>query len=602
MNSRKTWVAVCLLGVSLLVTAACTREEEEKISYFNQGNELLLNGEFADAEKAFLQAIALDDQYKDAYVQLGIVQMRRGALKKAFDSFTRAATIDPADMDVQLRLATFHMLGRNLPEAMNILDRVLARDPQNIEALFLKGSLLAQKKDLSRAKALFTRIIDLDCSQVRAYLALVKTQILLGETSEIVPTLHAGISNNPHSLDLKLALVDRYLSLDKIVDAKGVLLDALQHDPGNPRLQEILGAFYFRIGQMAMAESAYKEAVKLSPGQVRPLMHLARFYDLTGKEDQAAQIYDQALEMAPANVQVLDTVSRFYAHAGKLEQAEHYVLMALDANPSFLPSRILQTELALKKGDFDTALSLAQTLLDQGKELPKIHYLKGMCLLALKQYVPAVVSLEQAVKVWPRFVAARLGLARALFHAGESSQARAQAMVVLQQTPDNLDAILLLGNLADGRGDLDEAARYYQQALTINAGYAPAANNLAYVLMRQERDLDRALDLASMALKEMPEDAQILDTLGLIHLKRGEPRQAAEYLARSVAKDSHNPAFLYHLGIARWQQGNRDEALDLLTRALDTNATFRGHDHAREVVNLLHQQGVVGSREDTPHE
>ena len=601
MDLKRKWVAVCLLGVTLFVSA-CGRDEEKKTSHLEEGNALLVKGEFEDAEKAFLQAIALDNRYKQAYVQLGIVQMRRGDLRAAFASFTKAAELDPKDMDVQLRLATFHMLGRDFTSALRILDHVLAKDPGNTEALFLKGSLMAQRKALKQARGLFKKIIELDPSQVRAYLALVKTQVVLGETGDVVRVLHGAIEKNPHALDLKLALVDRYLSLDKIADAKGVLLDALQHDPGNPKLQEILGAFYFRIGQMSMAESASKEAVKIAPMEVRPLMHLARFYNLNGDEDKAGQTYARALELAPDNVQVLDTVSRFYAHSGKVAEAEKYVALALEANPSFLPSRILQTELALEKGDFDTTLQCAQALLDEGKNLPKINYLKGMALLAKGDAQAAQPALEQAVQAWPRFVGARMGLAEALLDLGKSDQARSQALVILKQAPENLEARLLLGTLADAAGDLDGAKEYYLDALQLDPTYAPAANNLAYILVRQGGDLDEALRLATIALEKMPDDALVLDTVGLIHLRRGEPELARGYLVRSVAKDANNPVFLYHLGLAHFEQGDTGKAGELLAGALAFNATFDGEEHARSILTTIWSQGSVNGSEGTTGE
>ncbi len=586
MDFRRNWVVFCLLGVTLLISS-CGAEEEKKTAHLEEGNAFLVKGELRDAEKAFLRAIALDNRYKEAFVQLGIVQMRRGELRAAFASFTTAAEIDPRDLDVQLRLATFHMLGRDFSHALRILNNVLANDPGNIEALFLKGSLMVQQKKLHQATTLFRKIIELDSSQVRAYLALVKTLAVLGKTDDIIPLLHAAIDENPHTLDLKLALVDRYLGMDKITDAKGVLLDALQHDPGNPHLQEILGTFYFRIGQMDMAESAYKEAVRLSPMQVGPLMHLARFYDLSGNEAQAARTYEQALQIAPGNVQVLDTVSRFYAHANKLELAEKYVVRALEANPSFLPSRILQTELALDRGDFQTTLNLSDALLEDSQNLPKIDYLRGMALLAMGDLKEAQRALKAALDAWPRFVPARMGLARVLRDHGQPDQARAHALVVLGQVPADIESRLFLGTLAETRGDLAEAEKWYREILELDPGHGPAANNLAYILVGRDEHLGEALRLATLALEKMPDDPLVWDTMGLILLQLGKSAAALDYLVRSVDQNPENPLFLYHLGLAHFQERNMDQARQALSRALEGNATFQGQGQAREILDRL---------------
>ncbi len=592
---------MCLLGFSLFMTS-CSPGEEKKTTYYEEGKALLVQGELDDAEQAFKHAIALDAHYGEAYAQLGVTKMRQGDLKSAFAAFSRASEINPHNMHVQLRLATFYMLGRDFPRALQVLDAVLQEEPDNTEALFLRGSLLAQQKSLAQAEHVFQRIIQLDASQVRAYLALVKTKSVLGETKDIVSILHRAIENNPHSLDLKLALVDRYLSLEKVSDAKGVLLDALQHDPGNPLLQEILGTFYFRIGQMNMAESAYKEAVKLSPSELKPLMTLARFYTLTGDEEHAASTYALGVELAPGNVQVLDTVARFYAHSGKLDQARAYADRALESNPEFLPSRILRVELALEKKDFKETLRLSKILLDEDKKLPKIYYLRGMAFLALKDQKNAEASLLHAVDGWSGYNRARIGLAQVYYDAGKYRKAGVHAAAVLKQTPGSLDARLILGSVAEKRGDADLAMRYYRDALRLDPEYGPAANNLAYLLVKEGKDLHEAFRLAQRALKTMPEDAGVLDTLGWIYYQQGDVEAALPFLRRSVVADAGNPVFFYHLGMAWLKQGKTAEGREALERALALGQSFDGAETAqamlRQPEHTVQEPETGGHREE----
>lgn len=586
MYRNKRFIAVCLLGFTLFI-GACSSDEEKKSTYYDEGSALLAQGELEDAEQAFLKAISMDARYGDAYIKLGVTKMRQGDLRAALAAFSKAAEIDPQNIHVQLRLATFYMLGREFPRALHVLDAVLEKSPDNTEALFLKGSLMVQKKSLQQAKNIFQKIIVLDSSQVRAYLALAKIKSLLGETDDLIPLLRTAMERNPHALDPKLALVDRYLVLGRVAEAKAVLLDALQHDPGNPDLQGIMGSFYFRIGQMTMAESAYKEAVRLAPGELRPLMALARFYVLNGDEEHAAASYGQGVELAPENVQVLDTVSRFYAHFGKADLAEKYVDMALEANPEFLPSRLLQMELALEQGRFGEIVQRADILVAQGKKLPNIYYLRGMAHLGLRESAKAEKDLRHAVSGWPGHIGARIGLARIFFAQMEYKEARIQADAVLALAPRNLDARLLLGSIADAQGNFSLADTYYRDALKINPGYGPAANNLAYLLAKQGGNLDEALLFARRALETMPEDSGVLDTLGWIYYKRGAFDTAEPLLAKSVASDPCNPVFSYHLGMVYSKLGKDSLARKALEQALGVSKNFTGAHEAQVQLNAL---------------
>jgi hypothetical protein len=52
-----------------------------------------------------------------------------------------------------------------------------------------------------------------------------------------------------------------------------------------------------------------------------------------------------------------------------------------------------------------------------------------------------------------------------------------------------------------------------------------------------------------------------------------------------VAADPNNPAYLYHLGIAYDQSGDKLHAKEVLARALSLRDDFPGADQARKVLN-----------------
>jgi tetratricopeptide (TPR) repeat protein len=56
----------------------------------------------------------------------------------------------------------------------------------------------------------------------------------------------------------------------------------------------------------------------------------------------------------------------------------------------------------------------------------------------------------------------------------------------------------------------------YERVLAVNPRFAPAANNLAYLLIENSGDKERALQLAHTAKEVAPEDPNISDTLGWI--------------------------------------------------------------------------------------
>jgi tetratricopeptide (TPR) repeat protein len=99
-------------------------------------------------------------------------------------------------------------------------------------------------------------------------------------------------------------------------------------------------------------------------------------------------------------------------------------------------------------------------------------------------------------------------------------------------------------------------------------GETPGAeNDLAWLLATEGRDLDLALSLAREASRLRPESAT-LDTLGLVHIKRGEDEEAVDALEKAIAAPGSSPTVHYHLAIALGRTGNTERAREMLKRAL----------------------------------
>ena len=72
---------------------------------------------------------------------------------------------------------------------------------------------------------------------------------------------------------------------------------------------------------------------------------------------------------------------------------------------------------------------------------------------------------------------------------------------------------MLGGTIHEQRDDIPKARESYEKALALNPRFAPAANNLAWILSEHGGDRDRALALAQTAKEQAPEDPRVSDTL-----------------------------------------------------------------------------------------
>ena len=116
----------------------------------------------------------------------------------------------------------------------------------------------------------------------------------------------------------------------------------------------------------------------------------------------------------------------------------------------------------------------------------------------------------------------------------------------------------------------------------LDAEAAVAANNLAWLYVSSNRNLDQALQLAQTAAKQLGEVPQVNDTLGWIYYRKGMFEPAVRHLEKSIQKDATDPSVHYHLGMAYLQLGELDKAKKSLTKGAVDEPDLRGRGGSEE--------------------
>jgi Tfp pilus assembly protein PilF len=124
---------------------------------------------------------------------------------------------------------------------------------------------------------------------------------------------------------------------------------------------------------------------------------------------------------------------------------------------------------------------------------------------------------------------------------GKTGLARDQYREAVRQDPTSARAWSLLGDTAYKMNEYGEAEKAYRKAIDLDPKSGDLRNNLAWVYVEQGQDLDTALELVMKALELSPEHRPYyLDTLGVVLLKLGKPREAITALkesAEAIPKD-----------------------------------------------------------------
>src|SRR5262249_49745977 len=103
--------------------------------------------------------------------------------------------------------------------------------------------------------------------------------------------------------------------------------------------------------------------------------------------------------------------------------------------------------------------------------------------------------------------------------AGRLEEALKQIEGLSKKLPASGMVPAMKGAIKERQGNFKEAEENYRQAVQLDPSIDFAANNLAYLLAQEGRDLDTALGFAQGVRRRQPQNAEFADTLGWVFYK-----------------------------------------------------------------------------------
>lgn len=167
---------------------------------------LIARGDFLQAEKLFIQALALDPSNIDTYHKLGLLYLRQGQFGKAEMMYQKLVT-----------------------SAKN--------DPVYFSNLAVA---LYQQKKLEEAKTNYKKAIELDASRAGRFFSMAQVLQELGEVQDALAHFRKAIEMDPGNLDYLLTLAQVYMEIDMMDDARVLLGEILAAYPENAVAREMM--------------------------------------------------------------------------------------------------------------------------------------------------------------------------------------------------------------------------------------------------------------------------------------------------------------------------------------------------------------------------
>ena len=309
-----------------------------------------------------------------------------------------------------------------------------------------------------------------------------------------------------------------------------------------------------------------------------------------------------AVEQRPDSAGALANLGRALVGLQQFAEAEDHLRRAVQIDPRSTTAHQNLAEALRKQERYAGAVASYRAVLAIDDRFALAYAGMGTALFHEQRYAEAVAAMTQALSLEPDLPTAgalHLHMGRAAGELGRPDEAAQHFLRAMEIEPDNVEPLFDLaklrfrqGHAADADQLLDraqelrptdpatlhnvaealrtqgryrEAVASYRAALEIDADFAPAHAGLGIALFQWER-YEESIGALEQALALQP-DLPVAGSspyvfLGRAAHKLGRP-DAAEYFARAVRRDPHDPEALDHLAMARFGQQRYDEALAL---------------------------------------
>ena len=562
--------------LALLLAGAPVAAEDVR-ALMLQARALQVRGGGADPKAAaalYRRVLAQVPESAEANLRLSEALQEADDADGAVAPARKAVELAPTNAEAQAHLALLQYQRAQkdaalAPEAVKELRIATQRLPQDPELWARLGEMAEQTKDNEGALRAWLRLGRLRPGFAPAWeRALIHARALQDYEGkrEALLALNARRPEDRH-LRMLEELAREQIKAGYLAHAEESFLLLARHMPQEPGLWENISLIRLQTSRYAEAlETLGKaEAIKASPSlafhTAQALMNLGRFEEA---ERRLQGLLTQKVE--PENL--ADGAQMYYAEALLLQGKHRALLTFLEARRpggrTAGDALVFKTQALVGLNDWKNALEALKEGIARFPKIPFFHqaaklpprdleyrfFSRKETRAALEQ-----LHLEGMAALWQEFLRWDKCL-DALERARRLSPVLSVDMLILQsQAYDQLDRHA-------------ESLAVLREAQKLEPANPLVQNNLGYLLLEQDRDLEEAAALIEASAKATPDNGNVVDSLGWAQFKLGRIAEAETTLRHAVELSPFSPEVRKHLGEVLVKQGKLVEAAEQWDRAL----------------------------------
>ena len=554
-----------LLAASILISSCSVLPKSKKKQldakqkfeydyYFLNGQKEKIIGNFELAAQFFQECIKLNPNEPQAFFDNATIFDIAGQPDLALKYAKEAYNLNRENYYYATFLSQLYQESEQFDEAIEVLSKTKKLFPDKMEIYFALAHNYILKGDYKAAITVYDEIESKTGISERVSMQKQRLYTQLNQWEKAEEELKRLIDAFPENPKYYGLLADLYAAQGKEQEALKTYREILKKYPEEPFIHLSL-ADYYRQKQMPDSSFAHLELAFFNPElDVDTKMQiLLSFYTISENNEKykqnAFRLIEIAKEVHPKEAKFYTIEGDFLYRDGKLKEALNAYKKAGKLEPDHYEiwSQITLIESELKM--YKQVLEDAQKAIELFPNQAVLYYLYGVAAYQLKEYQKAIDYLE----IGKELVVNNNNLLSQFYGA--------------------------LGDAYYAIGEKDKAYKNYDKSLQYLPDNVYVLNNYAYYLSLDNKQLEKAKEMAHFANQLEPNKPSFEDTYGWILYQLKDYKGAEEWIKRAIENGaSKNGVILEHYGDVQYQLGNIEKAVEYWQKAKDTGNASKDID------------------------
>jgi tetratricopeptide (TPR) repeat protein len=479
----------------------------------------------------------LDALSASAENDLGVVLLKTKISEKMGNStqlelqLKKLIELRPNEIQFRDALVKFYIMHNELDDAEKLLRSTAAAYPKNVQAALNVVRFLDATKGPVSARQELESHIKAGGDVFPFQMAMADIDVSTGKFDDGAQLLNKLINSpisltNQNAARAKLAALQ--ISRKNIPAAQTLIAKILSTDSSNVDALRLRASIRIDQGQLNDAIADLRQALSYQPRSPALLTLLAMAYERQGSSDLAQKQLANATKESGFAPNIGLNYAAFLIRRGNPSAAEDLLVQLATRNPGNIPILNLLARVRLSRQNWIGAEEVSKAI-RRLKAEGVADQIKAAALEGEKKYSQSLKLPENAYADNKGAVEPMYALVRAYIQNQQIDEAEVFLQNVLKTSPDNAEALILLGSVQAAKNQPQQAMASFKTAIARDPKQPGAYIALATLYLHQNK-IDEASKTIAAGLREEPDNFALnLTRGGILELRKDFEGAISEY-------------------------------------------------------------------------